>query len=73
MRAARRLQVDSERVAAAGEEGMTAADIHYRKVLMTQARAFKARGSDFYLTLVMWARRRGRKVKTDPVQLEFPL
>lgn len=52
---------------------MTAADIHYRKVLMTQARAFKARGSDFYLTLVMWARRRGRKVKTDPVQLDFSL
>ena len=52
---------------------MTAADRHYRKVLMTQARAFKSRGSDFYVTLVMWARRRGRKIKKDPVQLELSL
>jgi len=40
---------------------VTSSDIHYRKVLMTQARVFKQRGMPFYKTLVMWARRRGRK------------
>jgi len=48
---------------------MTAADRHYRRVLMTQARVFKQRGSDFYKTLVMWARRRGHA--SEPVQISF--
>lgn len=49
---------------------MTAADRHYRKVLMTQARVFKQRGSDFYKTLVMWARRRGH-ARSEPVQISL--
>lgn len=54
---------------------MTPADIHYRRVLMTQARVFKQRGMPFYKTLVMWARRRGRSVpyaiEQNQVQLDL--
>lgn len=51
-------------------------DLHYARVLLAQARAFRLRGSPFALTLLEWAgnaRRRAMLKQAEQVQHVVPI
>ena len=56
---------------------MSESDSRYCRVLLTQARAFRLRGSPFAFTLLEWAgnarRRAMRPASTDCGQMEMPM